>query len=80
MRPRRVLITGESGTGKETVAPQIHSKSSRRNEPFIAFNCASVTPNLLEDRFFGHEKGAYTGATERKPDLRAGGRRHALPR
>ena len=65
----RVLITGESGTGKETVALQIHSKSSRRNEPFIAFNCASVTPNLLEDRFFGHEKGAYTGATERKPGI-----------
>jgi DNA-binding NtrC family response regulator len=65
----RVLITGESGTGKETVALQIHSKSPRRNEPFIAFNCASVTPNLLEDRFFGHEKGAYTGATERKPGI-----------
>lgn len=58
----RVLILGESGTGKETVASQIHNKSPRRNEPFYAFNCASVTPELLEDRFFGHEKGAFTGA------------------
>jgi DNA-binding NtrC family response regulator len=58
----RVLILGESGTGKETVAQQIHAKSSRRNEPFYAFSCASVTPNLLESRFFGHEKGAFTGA------------------
>lgn len=62
----RVLIYGESGTGKETVALQIHNKSPRRNEPFIAFNCASVTPNLLESRFLGHEKGAFTGASELK--------------
>jgi len=65
----RVLIYGESGTGKETVALQIHNKSPRRNEPYIAFNCASVTPNLLEDRFFGHEKGAFTGAGEMKHGL-----------
>jgi len=65
----RVLIYGESGTGKETVALQIHNKSTISNEPFIAFNCASVTPNLLEDRFFGHEKGAFTGATEMKRGL-----------
>ena len=58
----RVLVLGESGTGKETVALQIHNKSPRRNEPFVAFNCASVTPNLLESRFFGYEKGAFTGA------------------
>lgn len=58
----RVLILGESGTGKETVALQIHSKSDRRNEAFYAFNCASVNPELLESRFFGHEKGAFTGA------------------
>lgn len=65
----RVLIFGESGTGKETVALQIHNKSPRRNEPYIAFNCASVTPNLLESRFFGHEKGAFTGASETKRGL-----------
>ena len=61
----RVLILGESGTGKETVAIQIHNKSVRRNEPFIAFNCASVAPELLESRFLGFEKGAFTGANER---------------
>lgn len=65
----RVLILGESGTGKETIALLVHSKSPRRDEPFIAFNCASVTPNLLEDRFFGHEKGAFTGANELKRGL-----------
>lgn len=65
----RVLIFGESGTGKETVAQQIHNRSPRNKEPYIAFNCASVTPNLLEARFFGYEKGAFTGATERKEGL-----------
>ena len=65
----RVLILGESGTGKETVALQIHNKSERRNEPFYAFNCASVTPNLLENRFFGHEKGAFTGADKYQAGL-----------
>ena len=65
----RVLILGESGTGKETVAQQIHTKSPRAKEPFVAFNCASVTPNLLESQFFGHEKGAFTGAVERHAGL-----------
>lgn len=65
----RVLIYGESGTGKETVAQLIHNKSPRREEPFLAFNGASVTPNLLESRFFGHEKGSFTGANERKDGL-----------
>ena len=65
----RVLIFGESGTGKETVALQIHNKSPRRNEPYITFNCACVASHLLESRFFGHEKGAFTGATERKRGL-----------
>ncbi len=65
----RVLILGESGTGKETVAQQIHTKSPRRNMPFVAFNCASVSRELLEDRFFGHEKGAFTGASERTDGL-----------
>ena len=65
----RVLILGESGTGKETIALMVHSKSPRRDEPFVAFNCASVNPSLLEDRFFGHEKGAFTGANEMKRGL-----------
>ena len=65
----RVLIFGESGTGKETIAVQIHNKSPRRSEPFVAFNCASVTPDLLESRFLGYEKGAFTGAAERRPGL-----------
>ena len=65
----RVLILGESGTGKETVALQIHTKSPRRNEPFYAFNCASVNPELLESRFFGHMKGAFTGADRDEPGL-----------
>ena len=65
----RVLILGESGTGKETVAQQIHTKSPRWNMPFISFNCASVTKDLLEDRFFGHEKGAFTNAIERTDGL-----------
>ena len=58
----RVLILGENGTGKETVALQLHTKSPRRNERFIAFNCASVNPELLESRFFGHERGTFTDA------------------
>ncbi|MFA6930260.1 MAG: sigma-54 dependent transcriptional regulator [Lentisphaeria bacterium] len=57
----RVLILGESGTGKETIAFQIHFKSARRAEPFIAFNCASVSPNLLEASLLGYAKGAFTG-------------------
>ena len=65
----RVLILGESGTGKETVAQQIHTKSPRRDMPFVAFNCASVTKDLLEDRFFGHERGAFTNAVERTDGL-----------
>ena len=60
----RVLILGESGTGKETVAQQIHRKSTRESGGFVAFNCASVTPNLLEGRLFGYEKGAYTDASK----------------
>ena len=65
----RVLILGESGTGKETVALQIHTRSQRRNEPFLAYNCASVAPQLLESAFFGHEKGAFTSADCKKAGL-----------
>ena len=65
----RVLIIGESGTGKETVANQIHTKSPRKREPYYAFNCASVNPELLASRFFGYEKGAFTGADRQTDGL-----------
>jgi len=65
----RVLVLGESGTGKETVAQMIHTLSPRRNEPFFAFNCASVNSTLLESRFFGYEKGAFTGADKMSEGL-----------
>ena len=60
------LITGESGTGKEMVSREFYRRSSRRGKPFIKVNCAAVTPTLMESEFFGHERGAFTGATERR--------------
>ena len=61
-----VLITGESGTGKEMLARELYRLSPRRKEPFIKVNCAAVSENLIESEFFGHEKGSFTGATERR--------------
>jgi len=64
-----VAITGQSGTGKEMVARSIHNLSPRREKSFIAINCASIPATLMESEIFGHEKGAFTGADQRRPGV-----------
>jgi DNA-binding NtrC family response regulator len=64
--PLSVLILGETGTGKELVAKAIHDASSRKDKPFVVVDCGSIPPTLAESLLFGHEKGSFTGATERR--------------
>ncbi len=61
-----VFVSGESGTGKTLVAKTVHDYSRRRNKPFVAVNCAAIAPTLIESELFGHEKGAFTGATQQR--------------
>ena len=76
-----MLILGETGVGKDVMAQEIHRLSPRAKAPFVAINCAAVSEGLLESELFGHEKGAFTGATEAKAGLlETAPRRHRVPR
>ena len=67
--PLNILVRGETGAGKDVVAQEIHRRSPRAAKPLLRLNCASLSPSLLESELFGHERGAFTGATHAKPGL-----------
>src|SRR5262249_20660293 len=67
--PTSVLLTGQSGTGKEVAARSLHSMSDRADKPFVPVNCAAIPPEMIESELFGHLKGAFTGAQERRDGL-----------